>query len=254
MSGDMLGEGIMNFDEGDLISEIRSTLERFVQKEMPRERAAEWDAANSFPRDVFAKLAGLGMFGLTVPEEYGGAGRNILATMVVIEELSRRSLAVSVPYIMATCYAGMNLVECGSEEQKRELLPKVADGRFMFAYGLTEPDVGADLASVKTRAERDGDIVRINGAKRFCSGAGIADYIYTLVRSGPEADRYRNLTLVMVPRTAEGVSITPIKAMGMKGAATTDVAFTDVEVPIANVMGGAAGWNNGWSMLAGPGL
>lgn len=244
----------MNFDEGDLISDIRATLERFVEREMPRERAAEWDATNSFPRDVFSKLADLGMLGLTVPEEYGGSGRNILATMVVIEELSRRSLAVSVPYIMSTCYAGMNLVECGSDEQKLELLPKVADGRILFAYGLTEPDVGADLASVKTRAERDGDIVRINGAKRFCSGAGIADYIYTLVRSGPEADRYRNLSLIMIPSSAGGISINPIKAMGMKGAATTDVAFMDVEVPISNVMGGEPGWNKGWTMLAGPGL
>jgi alkylation response protein AidB-like acyl-CoA dehydrogenase len=244
----------MNFAPPDHIRQLRDTLERFVEKEMPRSAAAQWDKNNHFPREVFEKLARLGVMGLTVPEEYGGAGRDILATMVVIEELSRRSLAVSVPYIMASCYAGMNLEECATEEQKKKLLPKVVDGSMIFAYGLTEPDVGADLASVKTRAERRGDTVRINGSKRFCSGAAMADYIYTLVRSGPEGARHKNLSLVLIPPDTKGVTITPIDAMGMKGAATTDVNFEDVEVPAWNVIGGEAGWNNGWQMLVGPGL
>lgn len=244
----------MNFAEPDHIRQLRETLERFVEREMPRSAAAQWDRDNHFPREVFDKLARLGVMGLTVPEEYGGAGRDILATMVVIEELSRRSLAVSVPYIMAACYAGMNLVECATEAQKRELLPRVVDGSLIFAYGWTEPDAGADLASVKTRAERVGDNVRIHGAKRFCSGAGIADYIYALVRSGPEGARYKNLSLVLVPPTTRGVTITPIESLGMKGAATTDVSFDDVEVPFENVIGGEAGWNNGWSMIVGSGL
>lgn len=244
----------MDFTESDHIRQLRDTLERFVEKEMPRSAAAEWDKKNQFPRDVFDKLANLGVLGLTVPEEYGGAGRDILATMVVIEELSRRSLAVSVPYIMGACYAGMNLVECATEEQKREMLPKVVDGSLIFAYGWTEPDAGADLASVKTRAERVGDKVLINGAKRFCSGAAISNYIYALVRSGPEGDRYKNLSLVMIPPQTKGITITPIDGMGMKGAATTDVIFEDVEVPFENVMGGDQGWNNGWQMIVGSGL
>lgn len=244
----------MNFAEPDHVRQLRESLERFVQNEMPRAAAAQWDSDNHFPRDVFDKLAQLGVMGLTVPEEYGGAGRDIIATMVVIEELSRRSLAISVPYIMSACYAGMNLVECGSEEQKRDLLPRVADGSLIFAYGWTEPDAGADLASVKTRAERIGDRVRINGAKRFCSGAAIADYIYTLVRTGPEEARYENLSLVLVPPKTPGVTITPIESLGMKGAETTDVSFDDVEVPVENVFGGEAGWNNGWSMIVGSGL
>ncbi|MBL4807866.1 MAG: acyl-CoA/acyl-ACP dehydrogenase [Rhodobacteraceae bacterium] len=244
----------MNFTESDIVRQLRDTLERFVEKEMPRNLVADWDKANYFPRDVFMKLAELGVMGLTVPEEYGGAGRDILTTMIVIEELSRRSLAVSVPYIMAACYAGMNIEECGSETQKRELLPRVVDGSLIFAYGWTEPDVGADLASVKTRAERIGDHVRINGTKRFCSGAEISDYIYTLVRTGPAEDRYRNLSLVLVPPTTPGVTITPIEGLGMKGAETTDVIFEDVEVPAQNIMGGEAGWNAGWQMIVGSGL
>jgi alkylation response protein AidB-like acyl-CoA dehydrogenase len=244
----------VNFDEGETIGALRESLERFVAREMPRSAAAEWDKNNHFPRDVHKKLADLGVMGLTIPEDYGGVGRDIVATMVTIEELSRRSLAVSVPYIMAACYAGMNIEECGTDAQKAELLPKIVAGDMLFAYGLTEPDAGADLASVKTRAERDGEMIRINGAKRFCSGADIADYIYCLVRTGPAEERHRNLSFVLVPPDAKGVTITRIEAMGMKGAATTDVSFDDVEVPIANLVGGEAGWNNGWRMLVGPGL
>lgn len=244
----------MDFTEPDHIRQLRDTLERFVDKEMPRRAAAAWDRDNHFPREVFDRLSRLGVMGLTVPEAYGGAGRDILATMVVIEELSRRSLAVSVPYIMSACYAGMNLVECGTDAQREALLPRVVDGSLMFAYGWTEPDVGADLASVKTRAERVGDRVRISGAKRFCSGAAICDYIYTLVRSGPEDARHKNLSLVLVPPDTPGVLITQIDGLGMKGAATTDVVFDNVEVPLDNLMGGEAGWNNGWSMIMGSGL
>lgn len=244
----------MNFQESELITQLRDLLERFVQREMPRHLVARWDKENHFPRDVFNKLAETGLMGLTVPEEYGGAGRDIVATMVVIEELSRRSMAVAVPYIMATCYAGMNIEECGTEAQKQDLLPKVASGSMIFAYGWTEPDCGADLASVKTRAERDGDIIRINGAKRFCSGAAMSDLIYTLVRSGPEGERHRNLSLVMIPPAAKGVTIVPIDSMGMKGPATTDVIFDNVEVPVSAIMGGEAGWNRGWQMIVGQGL
>jgi alkylation response protein AidB-like acyl-CoA dehydrogenase len=244
----------VNFDEGETIGALRESLERFVAREMPRSAAADWDKKNHFPRDVHKKLADLGVMGLTIPEDYGGVGRDIVATMVTIEELSRRSLAVSVPYIMAACYAGMNIEECGTDAQKAELLPKIVAGDMLFAYGLTEPDAGADLASVKTRAERDGEMIRINGAKRFCSGADIADYIYCLVRTGPAEERHRNLSFVLVPPDAKGVTISRIEAMGMKGAATTDVSFDDVEVPIANLVGGEAGWNNGWRMLVGPGL
>ena len=244
----------MNFQEPEHITMIRDTVRRFVEAEMPRDLARKWDRENTFPRDVFDKLADLGMIGLTIDEKYGGSGRDIPATMVVIEELARRSLAVAVPYIMAACYAGMNLSECASEEQKRELLPKVATGKILFAYGWTEPDVGGDLASVKTTAVRDGDELVINGAKRFCSGAAISDYIYALVRTGPVDERYKNLSIVLIPPTAEGVSITGIDCMGMKGAATTDVSFSDVRVPAANIIGGEAGWNHGWDFIVGSGL
>lgn len=244
----------MDYQENEQITQLRDMLRRFVAKEMPRDLAAKWDRENHFPRDVLAKLGELGLMGLTVPEEQGGAGRDIVATMVVIEELSKRSLAVSVPYIMSACYAGMNLAECGDARQKAELLPRVAGGSLLFALGWTEPDIGADLASVRTVARREGDSIVLNGEKRFCSGAAFADYIYVLARTGPAEDRYKNLSFVLVPPDTPGVSISKIDALGMKGAATTDVALADVRVPIGNLMGGEESWNQGWSMLAGPGL
>lgn len=244
----------MDFDLPEHVVALRDSLRRFVDKEMPRVDAATWDKKNEFPREVFRRLAALGVMGLTIPEEYGGSGRDIVATMVVIEELSRRSLAVSIPYIMGACYAGMNLVDCGSEAQKRELLPSVAAGEMIFAYGWTEPGVGADLASVKTTAVINGDHVVVNGAKRFCTGAGICDYIYTLALSDPHGSRYANLSMVLVPPEAPGVIIEPMDTMGAKGAGTTDVSFQDVRVPVGNIMGGREGWNKGWQMIAGIGL
>lgn len=244
----------MNLDESEEIQQLRNMLERFVEAEMPRDLAAKWDRENLFPREVLEQLGELGVTALTVSDEYGGVGRDVLATMIAIEELSRRSLAVSVPYIMSACYAGMNISECGTERQKAELLPLVAEGKLLFAYGLTEPNVGADLASVSTTAKiEDGKIV-INGAKRFCSGAAIADYIYTLVRTGTKQERYKNLSFVLIPPISDGVTITNIDGMGMKGAATTDVIFEDVEVPLENLMGGMGCLNKGWEMLVGPGL
>lgn len=244
----------MNFDEPEHIRMLRDSLRKFVDIHMPRSKAALWDRDNVFPRDVFDKLAELGVLGLTVPEEYGGLGRDITATMIVIEELSRRSLAVSVPYIMAACYAGMNILECGSDAQKAELLPLVVTGKMIFAYGWTEPDVGADLASVSTTAIRDGDMLVVNGNKRFCSGSEFCDYIYTLVRTGPADQRHSNLSFVLIPPDAKGVEISRIDAMGMKGAATTDVSFNDVRVPFSNLVGGPDAWNRGWQMLTGAGL
>lgn len=244
----------MSLRERDEITQLRDMLRRFVAREMTRPLAAQWDKNNHFPRDVLTQLGELGVMGLTVPEQYGGAGRDIVATMVVIEELSKRSLAVSVPFIMSACYAGMNLAECGDERQKARLLPKVATGELLFALGWTEPDVGADLASVRTTARREDGTIVINGQKRFCSGAAICDYIYVLARTGPVEDRHRNLSLLMVPPTLPGVTITSIDALGMKGAATTDVSFDGVRIPEENLMGGADAWNRGWSLLVGPGL
>ncbi len=246
--------GAMDYAEPEHVTILRESLRRFVAEEVPRETARAWDREEVFPREAAAKLASMGVMGLTIPEEYGGAGRDIHAAMATIEELSKRSLALAVPYIMAACYGGMNILAAGTQAQKRDLLPRFARGEMFLAYGLTEPDAGADLASVRTRAERHGKHIRIDGTKRFCTGAEHADYIYTLVRSDPEAPRHANLSLVLVPPDAPGVTITRFDAIGMRGPALNEVVFDGVEVPVANLVGGEDGWNQGWSLLAGPAL
>lgn len=240
--------------ETEHLSMIRDSLSAFVENEMPRHLAQQWDRENHFPRDVFDKLVELGWMGLTVPEQYGGSGRDIVGTVAVIEELCSRSMAVACGYIQSSCYAGLNLGEVACEQQKAELLPKVAQQGLMFAYGISEPDVGSDVASVRTTAVKDGNRVVVNGNKRFCSGAAISDYIYTVVRSGPVEQRYKNLSIILIPPNTPGVLLEPQDTMGLKGGGTFDVTFTDVEVPLENIVGGEQDWNNGWSKLIGPGL
>ncbi|MBX3505408.1 MAG: acyl-CoA/acyl-ACP dehydrogenase [Parvibaculum sp.] len=244
----------LNFDEPEHVRMLRETTRRFVEAEMPREKAREWDRGNIYPAEVMKKLGQMGMMGLTVEERFGGAGVDIYATMAVIEEIAKRSVAVACPYIMAVCYAGMNLGESASEEQKQELLPKVASGNLLFAYGLSEPNVGGDLATVETTARREGDTLIVNGTKRWCTGAHIADYIFCLLRTGPKEEKYKNLSIVLIPPTLPGITITPLGHLGIRGVETKDVIFEDVRVPAANILGGEAMWNKGWNQLAGRAL
>ena len=179
----------MDFTESEEISSLRDTLRKFVAKECTSDVVRKWDQDDHIPRDMMDKLADLGLCGLCVPEEYGGLGRQVVAMTVTLEELARGSAGLAALYNMNASYGGLNISESGTEEQKKRLLPGLLEGKILFAYGLSEPDVGGDLGSVKTRAERKGDKVIINGAKRWTTGAAMADYIYALVRSGPAEAR-----------------------------------------------------------------
>jgi alkylation response protein AidB-like acyl-CoA dehydrogenase len=246
----------MNFDESDEMKLLRETVRRFVERELSREEARRLDQAATHRPDLFDRLCELGVTGLVVPEEYGGSGVNILAAVVCIEELARRGTSLAGPYIHCAFYGALNVLENGNEAQKRALLPELAKGRLLFAYGLSEPDVGADLAScaVTARLEDDGRHVVVNGTKRWCTGARIADYIYTLVRTGQPGERYKNLSLLMIPTSLPGISIVDIDHSGLRYSATTDVIFDDVRVPVENVIGGMEKWNKGWPMLVGKAL
>jgi len=233
---------------------LRDSTRRFVERHMPREAARRWDRENIFPRDVYDALAEMGVMGLTVPEEYGGQGVDLIGTMIVIEELAKRSSAVACPYIMTACYAGMNLVEQGSDAQKKALLPRVAAGKLLFAYGLSEPNVGGDLAMVETVARREGNRILLTGTKRWCTGAHVADYIFCLARTGPKEDRYRNLSIFLVPPRAKGVTITPLDHLGIRGVETNDAHFDEVELGDDAILGGPQMWNQGWRQLAGRAL
>jgi alkylation response protein AidB-like acyl-CoA dehydrogenase len=243
-------------DEPEHVRQLRETLRRFVAAEMPPEAVRRWDREHRFPRELFAKLAALGVCGLTIDEEYGGAGRDLVAAVAVIEELTRRGAFAAGPFIHCAFYGGLNISENGSDEQRRSLLPRLARGELLFAYGLSEPDVGGDLASVRTTARRsdDGRSVILRGTKRWCTGADWADYLYCLVQSDAEAPRHRNLSFVLVPRETPGLTITPMDHLNLRYTLSCDVAFDDAVVPIENVVGGPAGWNRGWSMLVGPAL
>ena len=244
----------VDFSEPEHIGMLRETVRRFLARETNPEMIARWDKEDSIPIEMHRKIGELGVCGLMVDEKYGGMGRDVVAMVAVIEELAKASMTYSGMYISTVCYGGMNISASGTEEQKERFLPGIAEGRLLFAYGLSEPDVGADLPSVTTRAERRGNDVVINGAKRWCSSADQSDYIFVLLRSDAQAPRYKNLSFVLVPPTAPGVSITRVSTMGSRGNATCDVTFDNVIVPFDNVLGGEQGWNNGWSQLAGPAL
>ncbi len=243
-------------EEPEHIVLLRDSLRRFGEQEMPPDLIREWEKDGHFERSVFDKLAKTGVCGLTVDEEYGGAGRDIFAATVVIEELTKFGMIASGPFIHCAFYGGLNISENGSDEQKRELLPKLARGEMLMAYGLSEPDVGGDLAMVKTKARMSDNEQKVilNGTKRWCTMAPHADYIICLVNSDPDAPKYKNLSMVLVPPTSPGVEIFNIDHLGFRYGPTCDVVFSDAEVPADNILGGPEGWGKGWGMLAGRAL
>ncbi len=241
-------------DEPGHVSELRRQLRRFVAEKAPREKRRAWDRAHDWPRDLFRELAEMGICALTVPEEYGGAGRDIFAAVAVIEELARGGPSLAGPFIHCAFYGSMNIAENGSAEQKAMLLPKLAKGELLFAYGLSEPDIGGDLASVKTRARIDADVIRVNGAKRWCTGADWADYIYCLVNSDPDVPKRQGLSFLLIPPKTPGITITPIEHVNLRYSASCDVHFDDVRLPLSAIVGGREKWCHGWSMLAGRAL
>ncbi len=243
-------------DEPEHITLLRDVVRRFVAEEMPPEKVREWDREHRFPPKLFEKLAALGLCGITIDEAYGGQGRDLVGAVAVIEELCRGGAFAAGPFIHCAFYGGINVSENGSEEQKRALLPRLARGELLFAYGLSEPEVGGDLASVTTTARRseDGAHLVLDGFKRWCTGADWADYIYCLVRSDEGAPRYQNLSFVLVPRDTEGMRVHPIEHANLRYTLSSDVIFEGARVPIENVVGGERGWNRGWRMLAGKAL
>jgi len=242
-------------DESDALYDLRTMLRRFVAEEMPPEQVRIWDREHRFPPELFRKLADLGVCGITIDTAYGGQGEDLVAAVAIIEELCRGGGFAAGPFIHCAFYGGMNISENGSEAQKKAYLPKLARGEHLFAYGLSEPDVGGDLASVRTAARRtpEGGVI-VNGFKRWCTGADFADTLYCLVKSDDEAPRHGNLSFLLIPADAPGVTVHPIEHANLRYTLSSDVILENVELPPEAIVGGEAGWNQGWGMLAGRAL
>ena len=240
--------------EAEHIGEVRRQLRRFLERNVPREKRRQWDREHTWPRELFAQLADLGLLGLTVPEEYGGSGQDLVAAVAVIEELAQVGPSLAGPYIHGAFYGGVNLSENGSPAQKEAMLPKIAKGELLLSYGLSEPNVGGDLASVETKAERQGDEIVVNGAKRWCTGAEWSNYIYALVRSGAADARYKNLSMLLIPSDAPGITMQPIEHVNIRYTASMDVYFDNVRLTEDAIVGGPDMWNRGWELLAGRAL
>jgi len=238
----------------EVLDEYRDVVRKFAQRECPPDKVSQWIREDRIPRELLPRMAELGILGVTVPEHLGGMGREVLAMTAIMEELACHWYALGGLFNMSVAYGALNIASKGSPEQQARFMPDILAGKTIFALGFSEPDVGADLADVRTRAERRGGKIVINGTKRWISGANFSDYVLTLVRSGDPADRRASLSLLIVPNDTPGIEVSVTRCMGSNVIPTTDIVFDNAEIDADLILGGDAGWNKGWSMLAGPSL
>lgn len=192
-------------------------------------------------RALLRRIGADGLLGLGWPVEYGGQGRGADEQFVFFDEAYRAGAPVSMVTLNTV---GPTLMKYGSEEQKARFLPRILSGELTFAIGYSEPSAGTDLASLRTRAVREGDGWRIDGQKTFTSGAQHADWIWLACRTDPEAPRHRGISILLVPTDARGFSWTPIETVG--GQTTTATYYDGVRVPAGNLVGAE---NGGWSLI-----
>lgn len=212
------------------------TVRRFVAERLrPLEAAVE--EADAIPADVVQDMREMGLFGLSIDEEYGGLGLTMLEEAKVAIELGRTTPAFRSTFGTNVGIGSQGLVIAGNAEQKAAWLPRIASGEIITSFALTEPDVGSDSGAVKTRATFDGQSYRLNGTKRYITNADKADLFTVMARTSDEPGA-RGVSAFLVPRDLAGVSIgNPEKKMGQKGAKVADVVFDDVVVPAENRLG-----------------
>ncbi|WP_244645480.1 acyl-CoA dehydrogenase family protein [Salinarimonas ramus] len=233
----------------ETLEAIRSEMRRFSQAEV-EPHAHEWHLQNAYiPYEVIGKMAELGVFGLTIPEEYGGLGLSKVSMCVVSEELSRGYIGVGSLGTRSEIAAEL-ILGGGTDEQKNRFLPGIASGDILPTAVFTEPNVGSDLASLRTKATLDGDVWRVNGNKTWITHPVRADIMTMLVRTKPEEPGHRGLSILIGekprgtdedPFPAEGLSGGEIEVLGYRGMKEYELAFSDFAVPAGNLLGDVEG-------------
>ncbi|HCL72436.1 MAG TPA: acyl-CoA dehydrogenase, partial [Gammaproteobacteria bacterium] len=221
----------------ETINQLVGLIERFVRERLVpnEERLAE---EGKLPEDILEEMKALGLFGLTIPEEYGGLGLTMEEEILVAIALGRTSPAFR--SIMGTNngIGSAAVVFNGTEAQKQKYLPKYASGEWISCFCLTEPDAGSDAASLKTSAVRDGDHYILNGTKRYITNAKVAHTFNVMARTDPENKGARGISSFIVERDTPGITLGSVdKKMGQSGSMTCDVIFEDCRVPADNLIG-----------------
>ncbi len=226
----------LGFELGETIDALRATVRRFAEKEIAP-RAAEIDRQNLFPADLWKKLGDLGVHGMTVSEEYGGANVGYLAHIVAMEEISRASASVALSYGAHSNLCVNQIHRNGSEAQKARFLPKLVSGEHVGALAMSEPNAGSDVVSMQLRADKKGDRYLLNGSKMWITNGGDADVMVVYAKTDPEAGP-KGITAFIVEKDAKGLSFgEKLDKLGMRGSNTYPVFFEDCEVPEENVLG-----------------
>src|SRR5919204_3963631 len=229
------GALLLNSDLGKTADAIRETVHSFSQNEIAP-RAAEIDRSNQFPRDLWPKIGALGLHGITVEEEYGGAGLGYLEHCVAMEEISRASAAVGLSYGAHSNLCVNQIRRNGTEDQKRRYLAKLISGEHVGALAMSEPGAGSDVVSMRTRAEKRGDRYILNGNKMWITNGPDADTLVVYAKTDPQAGP-RGITAFIVEKGMKGFSTAQkLDKLGMRGSDTCELVFEDCEVPEENVL------------------
>ena len=225
----------LNFDLGETADMLRSTVEAFAAEEIAP-RAAAIDRDNQFPPDLWRKLGDLGVLGVTVEEEYGGAGMGYLEHVVAMEEISRASASVGLSYGAHSNLCVNQIRRNGTEAQRRAYLPRLVSGEHVGALAMSEPGAGSDVVSMKLRADKKGDRYILNGTKMWITNGPDADVLVVYAKTDPAAGP-RGMTAFLIEKTFPGFSASPkLDKLGMRGSNTAELVFQDCEVPEDNVL------------------
>ena len=227
----------LDFGLGDDVDMLRDSVRAFAGDRIAP-RAADIDRTNIFPRDLWPEMGALGLHGITVEEDWGGAGLGYLAHVVAMEEVSRASASVGLSYGAHSNLCVNQIRRCGSEAQKERYLPKLISGEHVGALAMSEPGAGSDVVSMKLKAEKRGDRFVLNGNKMWITNGPDADVLVVYAKTKPEAGP-KGITAFLVEKGMPGFNpAQKLDKLGMRGSNTAELVFEDCEVPEEHVMGG----------------